>query len=79
MTFFTSIWAMLRNAVALIAAHFFYQLGKQAEQKKQTDAENETLKDEIDRLNSKPVTELDRRKLFERAKVKARTREETDT
>jgi len=78
MNFFTSILAMLRNAAVAIAAHFFYQLGKQSEQKKQTDAENEALKDEIDRLNSKPVTDTDRHKLFERAKVKARAREETE-
>lgn len=77
MNFLSSIWATLRNAAVLIAAHFFYQLGRQTEQKKQTDADNDALREEIDRLNSKPVTPDDRAKLFERAKAKARNRKKT--
>jgi cell division protein FtsB len=77
MNFLNSILATLRNVGAAIAAVFFYHLGKQSEQKKQTDAENDALREEIDRLNSKPVTPDDRAKLFERAKVKARAREKT--
>jgi hypothetical protein len=75
MNFLNSIWAMLQRAVAAIAAVFFYHLGKQSEQKKQADAENEALREEIDRLNSLPVTDTDRLKLWERKIQQAKDRE----
>lgn len=73
-----ALFGILAGAIAIVGRVFFYHAGKQAEQLKSEQRDNEALKDEIDRLNSKPVTDTDRHKLFERAKVKARAREETD-
>jgi hypothetical protein len=72
-----ALFGTLVSAIAIFARVFFYHAGKTSERLKSEQRDNDALRDEIDRLNSKPVTPDDRAKLFERAKIKARAREKT--
>ena len=72
-----ALFGILVGAVVIAARAFFYQAGETSERLKSEQRDNEDFREEIKRLNAKPVTDDDRRKLFERAKARAKARENT--
>jgi len=73
-----ALFGTLVAAIAVVGRVFFYHAGKTSERLKSEQRENEALKDEIDRLNSKPVTDTDRMRFFARAIIKAKAREKAE-
>jgi hypothetical protein len=76
MQWITALFSFLGAVLVAIVRIRSMQDGKKLEKLKIMGMENEALKSEIDRLNSKPATDRDRLRLFERAKLKAKARED---
>lgn len=77
MQIFYALFGILVSAIAIAGRVFFWSAGRTKERLKSEQRNNEALREEIDRLNAKPVTHNDRMRLFERAKTRAKAREET--
>lgn len=75
MTFLYVIFGILGVAVALAARVFFWNSGRTKEQLKAEKQESEALREEIRKIEQRPVLDSDYLKLFERARAKAKARE----
>lgn len=70
--FLSTICILSLGAGAVLVARFFIRTGMTKEKESTLEKEKHALQDEVRKLNSRPRTDADRVRLFERARVKAR-------